>query len=44
MSRIDYLNGFTVRQLRIYGRKNGVLILQKWSKSELVKAIAKAGK
>jgi hypothetical protein len=44
MSRIDYLSNFTVRQLRIYGRKNGVSILQKWGKSELVLAIAKARK
>ena len=44
MSRIDYLNAFTIRQLRIYGRKQGLTILQKWGKAELVAAIAKAGK
>jgi hypothetical protein len=44
MDRIAYLNSFTIRQLRIYGRQQGVMILQKWGKPELVAAIAKAGK
>jgi hypothetical protein len=44
MTRTAYLNTFTIRQLRIYGRKQGVTILQKWGKAELVAAIAQAGK
>jgi len=44
MDRKTYLNRFTIRQLRIHGRKSGVLILQKWNKPELVAAIVKAGK
>ena len=43
-SRSATLNGFTIRQLRIYGRKHGVLILQKWTKPQLVAALVKAGK
>jgi hypothetical protein len=44
MTRTEYLSTFTIRQLRIYGRKQGLTILQKWGKSELVANIAKAGK
>ena len=44
MSRKEYLETFTIRQLRIYGRKQGVTILQKWTKPQLVAALLKAGK
>lgn len=44
MTRTQQLQAFTVRQLRIYSRKQGVAILQKWSKSELTTAILAAGK
>lgn len=44
MKRIEYLNTFTIRQLRMYGRKQGLTILQKWNKKELANAIAAAGK
>jgi hypothetical protein len=44
MNRTEYLNTFTIRQLRIYGRRQGMTILQKWGKAELVAAIAMAGK
>lgn len=43
-SRSSTLNAYTVRQLRIYGRKQGVLILQKWTKPQLVAALVRAGK
>ena len=43
MSRKEYLNQFTVSKLRIYGRRNGMIVLQKWNKPELVDAIVKAG-
>ena len=44
MTRTQQLQAFTVRQLRIYGRKQGVAFLQKWNKSELITAILAAGK
>jgi hypothetical protein len=44
MTRTQQLQAFTVRQLRIYSRKQGVAILQKWNKSELITAILAAGK
>lgn len=43
-SRSSILSKYTVRQLRIYGRKSGVLVLQKWTKPELVAALVRAGK
>jgi hypothetical protein len=37
-----YLQAFTVRQLRIYARRNGICILQSWAKPQLIAAIVKA--
>ena len=42
MTRAAYLQQFTIRQLRIYGRKHGVTIYQKWTKPQLIAAIVKA--
>ena len=44
MTRTQQLQAYTIRELRIYGRKQGVMILQRWSKPELIAAIVKAGK
>ena len=44
MTRTQQLQAFTVRQLRIYGRKQGVAVRQAWSKPELIAAIVAAGK
>lgn len=44
MSRSELLNAFTIRSLRIYGRKNGVAVRQCWTKTQLVAAIVAAGK
>ena len=44
MTRIQQLQAYTIRELRIYGRKQGVMILQRWNKQELIAAIVKAGK
>ena len=43
-NRKAYLERFTIRQLRIYGRQQGVRVLQKWAKPELINAILLAGK
>jgi hypothetical protein len=40
--RTAYLQAFTVRQLRIHARRNGVYILQSWAKPQLIAAIVKA--
>lgn len=42
--RAALLNRYTIRQLRIHGRKNGATILQKWTKPELVAALVRQGK
>ena len=42
MTRTAYLQAFTVRQLRIHARCNGVCILQSWTKPQLIAAIIKA--
>lgn len=42
MTRTSYLQAFTVRQLRIHARRNGVYILQSWTKPQLIAAIVKA--
>jgi hypothetical protein len=42
MTRTAYLQSFTVRQLRIHARRNGVTILQSWTKPELIAAIVRA--
>jgi hypothetical protein len=42
MTRTAYLQAFTVRQLRIHARRNGVYILQSWTKPQLIAAIVKA--
>ena len=42
MTRTAYLQAFTVRQLRIHARCNGVCILQSWTKPQLIAAIVKA--
>ncbi len=42
MTRTAYLQDFTVRQLRIHARRNGVYILQSWTKPQLIAAIVKA--
>jgi hypothetical protein len=44
MSRNEYLEQYTIRQLRIYARKQNIVILQKWTKPELIAAIIKSGK
>jgi hypothetical protein len=36
------LQAFTVRQLRIHARRNGVYILQSWTKPQLIAAILKS--
>ena len=39
MTRAAYLQPLTVRQLRIRARRNGVTILQSWTKPQLITAI-----
>ena len=43
MTRRLYLSKYTIRELRIYARKQGVAILQKWNKPRLIAAIVAAG-
>lgn len=43
-SRATYLDQHTKRALRIYARRSGVTVLQKWRKPELIRAIVCAGK
>jgi hypothetical protein len=42
MATAAHLQSFTVRQLRIHARRNGVIILQSWTKPQLIAAIVKA--
>lgn len=44
MNRTTYLSKFTICQLRVYGRRQGVTVYQKWGKQELIAAIVGAGK
>ena len=39
MTRAAYLQSLTVHQLRIRARRNGVTILQSWTKPQLITAI-----
>ncbi len=41
-NRKAYFEKMTIRELRIYGRKNGITIYQKWNKPELLSAVLSA--